>query len=154
MNMRISQRGFSSVMVIASIVMVASLCAFSLRFTASAQGSASVELLTERAQQAARAGYEWQRMQASLAVPACTPATNLVVPFTSGNFPVRVTCTQTAPSASTTDQAPVTSTSYNIAAYTITATSCWPAPAGCPNGAPPANYVQRTVVGTIEVPTP
>lgn len=150
MKTRSAQRGFSSVMVVAIIVLVASLCAYSLRFTAAAQGTASVELMTERAQQAARTGYEWQRMQVSLAVPVCTPVSNIVVPFTSGNFPVRVTCT--AASAGATDQAGATP--YNIAAYTITATACWPAPAGCPVAAPPANYVQRSVEGTVEVLTP
>ncbi|TAK76114.1 MAG: hypothetical protein EPO12_17245 [Aquabacterium sp.] len=141
-----TQRGFSTVMVIGIIVLMASLCAFALRFVAAAQSTASIDLLSARAQQAAEAGLEWQRMQIQQNPAPCPAAivTNLVVPFSTGNFSVRVTCT---PQGSLTDGTP-------ISMFSLSAVACYPSAGGvCPNAAAmPGEYVERQLTGIATKP--
>lgn len=141
-----ARRGFSSVMVIAIIVLLASLCAFAVRFVATARATASMDMLAARAQQAAESALEWQRMQIQQNAAPCpaTVVTNLVVPFTTGNFSVRVTCT---PQGSVTDGSA-------IALFSLTAVSCYPSAGGvCPNAAAmPGEYVERQLTGTATKP--
>ncbi|MGE5452267.1 MAG: hypothetical protein ACM3VZ_10565 [Acidobacteriota bacterium] len=139
------QRGFSSVLLIAIIVLLAGMTRFALQFVGGAEGAAALQLQAARAQRAAEAGIEWQRYQLRNFAPGgCAPATNFGIPSVSGNFPVTVTCSRT-PNAGVIHQ----ENGVSVYTYSFTATACWPAGAGgrCPNPAAvlPSDYVERAV---------
>ena len=141
------QRGFSSVLLIAIIVLLAGMTRYALQFVGGAEGAAALQLQTARAQRAAEAGVEWQRYQlrtAAVAGGGCALSTNFSIPSVSGNFPVTVTCNRTPNAGFTHSEAGVP-----VYTYSFTATACWPAGAGgrCPNPAAvlPSDYVERAV---------
>lgn len=132
------QRGFSSVLLIVIVVMLAGMTTFALRFVAGSQGSAATQLQAMRAQRAAEAAIEWQRYRLYKQLPgACTASTNLSMPSVSGAFPVTVKCQVTvSPKES----------GQTVNVFLFTATACWPASAGtCPALVPPDDYVQRAI---------
>lgn len=139
-----AQRGFSSVLLIAIIVLLAGMTTFALRFVAGAQGSASVQAQAMRAQRAAEAAIEWQRYSLFKAVQpgGCALTTNLSIPSVLGAMPVTVTCNRTPTPASVHSEG-----GTNFYTYTFTARACWPAGGGggCPNAALPSNYVERQI---------
>lgn len=138
-----TQRGFSSVMLIAIIVVLAGMTSFALNFLSASQGGVNADLLALRAEEAARAGVEWQRFRLNGAAPSCVAATSLAIPFSTGNFPVTVTCVRSSPAANYTD------TGGTYRSYQIVATACWPANAGGTCGVVAASqqpdYVERSV---------
>ena len=129
------QRGMSSVLLIVMIVMLAGMTNFALRFLSGMQGNAAAQVQVQRAQRAAEAALEWQRYRLRAAAN-CVGATNLLVPFATGNMQTSIACTRT-PAAAHNDGG-------TVYTYAITVTACAPAAAGvCPNPARPANYVER-----------
>lgn len=131
------QRGFSTIMLIVLVVVLASMTTFALRFVSGAQGIVTMGVQTSRVRHAAETAVEWQRYQLlNVGAPACV-ATNLNVPFTSGSVMATITCIPgvTQPEGG-----------QNITPYDIKVTACWPAgPAGCPNLAPPPDYVEQQI---------
>lgn len=129
------QRGMSSVLLIVIIVMLAGMTSFALRFVAGMQGDVAAQVQVQRAQRAAEAALEWQRYRLR-ATANCVAATNLQVPFATGNVQTSINCLRT-PAVAHADGG-------TVYTYAITVTACSPAAAGaCPNPARPANYVER-----------
>lgn len=141
------QRGFSSILLIAIVVLLASLTAAALRFIGSAQGSVAMDIRTLRAEQAANTALEWQRYRLRTQMPAaaaCVGLTQLNVPLTSGNVQVTVRCSRTPGAAVVHSEA-----GKSAYSYAFTATACAPAGAGgCPNPVASTDYVERTRTGT------
>ena len=140
------QRGFSTVLLIAIIVLLAGMTSFALQFVASAQGSAALDVKAVQVQQAAEAAIEWQRYRIRTLVPAAAGCvnTNVVLPFSAGNITATVTCYRT-PTATTVH----TEAGKSVYTYAFTAEACWPAgPTGCPNATPPANYIYRKITAS------
>mgnify|MGYP001167342363 FL=1 len=137
------QGGFSSILLIAIVVLLASLSAFALNFLRTGAGAQSSEILALRAEQAAKAALEWQRRR--VAGGTCTATQTFNVPLAAGNFPATLTCTQTSPGAGYTEGA------STIRTYQLGVTACWPATGGsCPVAiaAQSPDYVQRALTGT------
>ena len=66
------QGGFSSVLVIAAVVLMSSLMVFGITVLTSVQSGYTQELSSARANQAALAGLDWARYQiARPAIPLC-----------------------------------------------------------------------------------
>jgi MSHA biogenesis protein MshP len=88
-----NQRGFSLVVVLFLIVVVAALGTFAVKIGASQQQTVVLGLQTARASAAANSGLEWARAQINtVAVPNCNP-----LPFGAGlagmnGFQVTVSC--------------------------------------------------------------
>ncbi|MDE2593081.1 MAG: hypothetical protein KGL57_02490 [Burkholderiales bacterium] len=124
-------------MLIALVVILASMMTFALRFVAHAQGTANLDIQSSRVRHAAEAAVEWQRyLLRKNGAGACALSSNLVIPLTSGNVTATIKC---APSLATEAGQPV-----HI--YSFTATACWPAgPTGCSNNAPPSDYVEHQI---------
>ncbi|HET8871090.1 MAG TPA: hypothetical protein VFM48_11615 [Aquabacterium sp.] len=141
------QQGFSSILLVAIIVLLAGMTAFALRFVAATQGSSSLQVQAMRAQRAAQAAVEWQRYRLRLLSPGgCALSSSFTVPLVSGNFPVTVTCARTPTAATTYTENPSVGPPRTVYTYRFTATACWPASAGvCPNPTPPSNYVEKQV---------
>lgn len=141
------QRGFSSILLVAIIVLLASMTAFALRFVAGTQGSSSLQLQAMRAQRAAQAAVEWQRYRLRTSVPGgCAASSSFTAPLASGNFPVTVTCARTPSATTTYTETPTAGPSRTVYTYRFTATACWPAGGGvCPNPAPPSDYVEKQI---------
>ena len=128
------QKGFSSVLLIAIIVLLAGMTTFALRFVTSSQGGAAMRYQAQRVQRAADAAMEWQRYRLrNLGVAGCQATTSFNMPFSTGNVPVTVTCQRT-PVAMHTETAPPANKNYYT--YTFSATACMPSAGGsCPNPA-------------------
>lgn len=142
------QRGLSSILLIAIVVLLASMATFALRFVAGAQGDASALNQSLRVQQAAESGMEWLRYR--LRVGQCAPTTNITIPMSTGNIQATVTCvpTSAAPLSDFSGAGAVPGANENLMSYTLTATACWPqtAPNGCPNPSwAVLNYSERQV---------
>lgn len=142
------QRGVSSILLIAIIVLMASMATFALRFVAGAQGNASAFNQTLRVQQAAESGMEWLRYR--LRTGQCAPTTNITIPMSAGSIQATVTCVPTAavPNSDFSGAGPVPGANENLMSYTLTSTACWPqvAPNGCPHPSwATLNYSERQV---------
>lgn len=134
------QAGFSSVMVIAMVVLLAAMTTYALRFVSGSLGSQSLDTQVLRADQAAKAGIEWQRYRLrTLGLGGCANSTNITVPFQSSAFNVTVTCQRTPATLFTVGGI----NTYNN--FTFTATACSPTAGACPVTVQPLgpNYVQR-----------
>lgn len=135
------QSGFSSILLIAIIVLLAGMTTFALRFVAGAEGTSSALSQTLKAQQAAEAGMEWLRYR--LRAGQCQASSNVTIPMSTGNIQTTVTCVRTPAAMHTEGVGPGTVNSFT---YTLVSTACWPDAAGvCPNPVLSANYVARTV---------
>lgn len=141
-----AQRGVSSILLIAIIVLLASMATFALRFVASAQGTAGAMMQTMKAQYGAEAGMDWLRYR--LRAGQCQPSVNLTIPLSTGAIQATVTCTPAA-AALQSDYAgvgPGPGANENVMTYRLVSTACWPDVAGaCPNAALGANYVERQI---------
>jgi MSHA biogenesis protein MshP len=140
------QRGVSSILLIALIVLMASLGVFALNFVSTGQALNNTTLMGIRAEQAALAGLEWQRFKLNGAAPSCVNATTLAIALSSGNFPVTVLCTITSVPAAGYTEGPGPS----VRTYAYTATACWPSTGACPVApATPQepDYVERSISG-------
>ena len=146
------QKGFSSVLLIAIIVLLAGMTTFALRFVTSSQGGAAMRYQAQRVQRAADAAIEWQRYRLrNLGVAGCQATTSFNMPFSTGNVPVTVTCQRT-PVAMHTETAPPANKNYYT--YTFSATACMPSAGGvCPNPAVPAGYVAKQVTAVAACTT-
>lgn len=131
-----TQRGFSSILLIVIIVSLAGMTTVALRFVAGTQGAAGVQTQSMRAKRAAEAAIEWQRYR--LKSGTCSATANVNIPTGTGTFQVTTKCAST----STANEA-----GKVINTYLLTSTACWPAGPGgvCPNPAPVADYVVRSV---------
>lgn len=138
------QKGFSSILLIAIIVLLAGMTTFALRFVTSSQGGAAMRYQAQRVQRAADAAMEWQRYRLrNSGLAGCQASTSFNMPFSTGNVPVTVTCQRT-PVAMHTETAPPANKNYYT--YTFSATACMPSAGGsCPNPAVPAGYVAKQV---------
>ncbi len=144
------QKGFSSILLIAIIVLLAGMTTFALRFVTSSQGGAAMRYQAQRVQRAADAAIEWQRYRLrNSGLAGCQASTSFNMPFSTGNVPVTVTCQRT-PVAMHTETAPPA----NYYAYTLSATACYPSAGGtCPNPAVPAGYVAKQVTAVAACTT-
>lgn len=137
------QQGFSSILLIAIIVLLAGMTTFALRFVAGAEGNASALSQTLKAQQAAEAGMEWLRYR--LRAGQCQATRNVTIPMSTGNVQATVTCVRAPAVMHTEGVGPGVVNSFS---YTLVSTACWPDAAGsCPNPVLSANYVARVVRG-------
>lgn len=144
------QRGFSSVLVIVAMLLMASLLAFGVTVLSSTQGGYALELSHARATQAALAGLDWGRYQILRpAAPNCPASQNVALPGSMAPYTVTVRCVNNSPAA-----APGTFTdgATTLRIYTVTATACL-RPAGaptCPAATNSASYVEKTVSAWVE----
>lgn len=139
------QAGFSLVMVIFLIVVLAALAAFAVQIAMAQYQAADVELLEARAQAAADAGIEWGANLTLHASPVvfCAGAAPASKTFTLAQgalkgFAVTVACTSTQHQIYT--GAPPTAKYYEVYALTSTATY------GSYGG---PDYVARTVTRNV-----
>lgn len=141
------QRGFSSVLLIAIIVLLASMSAVAIRFVATTQGHTVVQMQWSKVNRAAETALEWQRYQIR-SNPACAASSNVLIPFSTGNVQVTVTCQRNPAGVTHTEGA------NNYFSYTITAIACHPAVGGaCPDASHPFNYVERRLTAVAVCPS-
>lgn len=139
---RLHQRGVSAVLLVAMLVFLASLTAYTLHFVGAAQGTRTMDLMLSRADQAAKAALEWQRYQLRNQPLAtrCAALTNIDVPLSTGLMRATVTCAVDVGS-------PFNENGTSVYSYTFTATACSPAVAGTcpvtPDASKPVGYVER-----------
>jgi MSHA biogenesis protein MshP len=136
------ERGFSVVVAIFLVVVLAGLAVIIASVTGIQQASGQLDVLGVRAYQGARAGMEWGAHSVldpnnpCAVMPSCpAPSTNLSgLPQSLSPFTVTVTCAQ----------ADSTEANRNLRVFTLVATACnQPSGGACPNAAPGAEYVER-----------
>lgn len=138
------QGGFSSVLVIAAVVLMSSLMVFGITVLTSVQSGYTQELSSTRANQAALAGLDWARYQiARPAVPLCPASQNVAMPGTLAPYTVTVRCTDNSPAAGYTEGA------TTVRVYLLEATACT-LPGGAVNCTPlttsnGADFVKKTL---------
>lgn len=140
---RQDQRGASMILVIAVLVLLGGLVAYSVGLVTSVNRGYARELSHARAHQAAEAGLEWARYRVTaLAVPQCAASPSInTLPGSLRPYTVTVLCTVTGP---------FNESGAPVRAYQLDATACSQPLAGqCPNPAPAADYVARTVTTVI-----
>lgn len=137
------QRGFSAVLMIGLIVLVAGMLSYAATVTSAAHDSTAREIASARVTQAARSGLEWGQFRVRPGVvPTCAANSNITLSYSSGNIAVTVTCTPSGP---------YTEGAASVSRYQITATACNPAAGGaCPNGAGGSEYVEAQTAGASE----
>jgi MSHA biogenesis protein MshP len=137
------QRGFSSVLVIVALLLMASLMAFGVTILSSTQGGYALELSHARAKQAAQAGLDWGRYQVLRpAVPNCPVLQNVAMPGSLSVFTVSVRCANNS----------FTEGGVPLKVYTLSVTACL-LPAGapsCPAVSTTSSYVEKTVTTWVE----
>ncbi|TAK92413.1 MAG: agglutinin biogenesis protein MshP [Burkholderiaceae bacterium] len=129
-------RGFTLVSAIFLVVILAALGAFIISVVRTTASSQNLDLLGQRAYQAAQAGIEWGAFQ-SLRNNTCTGTTLTFVGTTLADFSTTVTC-----SSSSADEL---GTTINL--DTIVALACNQPP--CPAASPGDNYVERQLTVTV-----
>lgn len=137
------QRGFSAILMIGLIVLVAGMLGYAVTVTSGMHDSSAREIASTRAMQAAQAGLEWGQFRVRPGIaPTCTAGSNITLPLSSGAIAVTVNCTASGP---------YTEGAASVTRYSFTATACNPAAAGaCPNPTGGADYVEAQVVGMAE----
>lgn len=137
------QGGFSAILMIALIVLVAGMLSYAVTVTSAAHDGIARELASSRVTQAAQSGLQWGQFRVRPGVaPACTASRNITVPYSSGNIAVTVTCAVSGP---------YTEGAATVSRYQFTATACRPAAGGaCPNAAGGSDYAEAQVSGTSE----
>lgn len=141
--MRNRQRGFSVVLMLALIVLVGGMLAYTVSLGSAMQASWAQEIGATRASQAAQAGLEWGRYRIRMGAAAnCAAATNLNLPLSSGAMPVTLRCTLSGTHIEG---------AATVRTYQLSATACRPAAAGsCPNAAASGDYVEQLATGSAE----
>ena len=131
------QRGFSLISAIFLLVVIAALGTFAVTLSTTQQQSASLDVMSARAYQAARAGIEWGAYQA-LRNGSCVANTPNVagLPGTLSGFSVTVGCVSTAYADTG------AANGVNVTVWNITSTATQGA-VGTPN------YVERQLNVTI-----
>jgi MSHA biogenesis protein MshP len=141
--------GFSIITALFLLVVMAALGAFIVSVSRVQSATLALDVLSSRADQAARAGVEWAAFQVldpngtdlSDNPPAC-PASVTNLTSLAGNlseFTVRVECTAATPAEKEGNR--------NIGAYKITSIAC--NRTVCPSAAPTQNYVERRVQAVL-----
>ncbi len=124
--------GLSGVLVLAALVLMASLSAFGVTLVTSVHTSFAQELSVARAAQAAEAGLERARFNLTRTpVPICPAVQTLAMPGTLAGYSSTVNCTLTGTHVEG---------GATVRTYSVSATGC-NAPA-CP-AAPGSDYVER-----------
>lgn len=142
-SVRRQQRGFSAILMIALIVLVAGMLSYAVTVTSAAHDSTARELASARVMRAAQSGLEWGQFRVRPGVaPLCAASSNITVPYSSGALAVTVTCTANGP---------YTEGAATVSRYQFTATACTPAAGGaCPNAAGGSDYAEAQVSGASE----
>lgn len=138
------QRGVSGVMVIAVLVLLGGLTAYTVGLVTSVQSSYARELSYARATQAAEAGLDWGRWRiTAAALPACTGTQTLTaLPGTLSPYAVTVRCTLSG----THVEGPST-----VRTYRVDSTACNVPSAGqCPSAVASGDYVQASASAIVE----
>ncbi len=137
------QRGFSAILMIALIVLVAGMLSYAVTVTSAAHDGTARELASARVTRAAQSGLEWGQFRVRPGVaPLCAANSNITVPYSSGAIAVTVTCTANGP---------YTEGAATVSRYQFTATACSPAVGGaCPNAAGGSDYAEAQVSATSE----
>lgn len=137
--MRASARGVSTITAILLITVLALLASAGIRMLRSTQNNATLDLQSQRAREAARAGIQTGFLRIAQTVPLCSNLNIANLPGTLAPLTVTLSCTATA---------------YNdggaITRYSLTATACsQPLAGACPNNpaSADANYVEATARG-------
>ena len=139
--MKRREQGFSVVLMIALIVLVGGMLAYTVSLGTTMSAAMAQEIGAARAAQAAQAGLEWGKFRVRQAAANCVAVTNLTMPLASGAMPVTVRCTPTVTNEG--------GTSVTIFHFDVTA--CRPAAAGtCPNAAGSGDYVEQVATGNAE----
>lgn len=133
------QRGASSLVVVALVVILGGLTAHAVGLVTAQADSGTRALAHARATQAAEAGLDWARFRL-LAVPApvCTAAQTITtLPGSLQPYAVTVRCTA----------GPVVNEAgIAVRQWRVQASACsQPVGGQCPNAAPGADYVERTL---------
>jgi MSHA biogenesis protein MshP len=137
------QRGLSSLLVIAVIVMLGSVSAYAVNLVTSAHAGNGLAHAQLRAQGAARAGLDWGRYRIAVpAAPLCTAVQSITtLPGSLAPYTVTVRCSAAAP---------VQESGVAVRAYALSVSACnRPAGGQCPNAAGGPDYVERTVTATL-----
>jgi MSHA biogenesis protein MshP len=137
------QQGASSLVVVALVVILGGLTAHAVGLVTAQADSGTRALAHGRATQAAEAGLDWARFRL-LAVPApvCAAAQTITtLPGTLQPYAVTVRCTA----------GPVVNEGgVAVRQWRIQASACsQPAGGVCPNAAPGADYVERTLTTLV-----
>jgi MSHA biogenesis protein MshP len=143
------ERGFSVVVAIFLLVVLAALSVIIVSVTGIQQASGQLDVLGVRAYHAARGGLEWgvhqvvdpNNSEAACGIRNCPASTNLSgLPQSLSPFTVTVTCSQVD----------ATEGNRNVRVFTLVATACnQPSGGACPNAAPAAEYVQRQLQASV-----
>lgn len=150
------ERGFSVVVAIFLLVVLAALSVIIVSVTGIQQASGQLDVLGVRAYQAARSGMEWGVRSvldpdntlnpascAAPVMPACPAATNLSgLPQSLAPFTVSVTCTQTD----------TTEGNRSLRVFLVVASACnEPEGGACPRVAAPTipDYVSRQLQASV-----
>lgn len=143
--MRQRQRGFSGLLVMAAIAVLASVGVWATGLVGSAADSMAQSTAVARAQEAAAAGLDWARWRARVpAAPLCSAVQNVALPGVLAGWTVTTRCTL----ASSRVEAGVT-----VRRWRISADACNQASAGaCPAAAPAAGYAQASRSAWVERP--
>lgn len=153
---RCASAGFSTVVAIFLVLVLAVLGALIASVAGLQQSSGQLDILGVRAYHSARAGMEWGAHAVldpgnSLNAGSCAPANMPVCPAPSTNlsgfggslapFTVTVSCTQTADT---------TEGNRKVRVFTVVASACnQPSGGACPNAAPTDGYVSRELQATF-----
>ena len=123
------QQGFSGVLALIALVILASLTAFGVTLMTSMHSSYAQEVTLARATLAAEAGLDWARYRIKIN-NVCTALQNLTLPGTMRLYRVTVRCTRNTPAPAT--SFPETGTVPAPQNYSVSADACI-VPAGSAN---------------------
>ncbi|MES2090082.1 MAG: hypothetical protein V4532_08915 [Pseudomonadota bacterium] len=145
---RHSQRGFSGVLAVIALVIMASLTSFGVNLMTSMHSTYAQEVSLAQATLAAEAGLDWARYRIKIN-NNCAALQNLALPGTLGLYRVTVRCTRVAPAPAISFPEGGTVPQY----YSVTADACIAPAAGanCPAPAPfGPDYVIKTLTTWVE----
>jgi MSHA biogenesis protein MshP len=137
---RPSQRGVSALLVLAVLVMLASITTYAVSLVTSAASSQARQVSHSRAQQAAQAGLQWAQWRVRVAATPQCPANAVFNALPGQLAPYRAIVSCTLARSTTEGGAPV-----NI--YRLDVTAC--NAAACPQTNPAAGYVEHRLSALV-----
>ncbi len=148
---RHTQRGFSGVLAVIALVLMASLAAFGMTLMTSMHSTYAQEVTLARATLAAEAGLDWARYRIKIN-NNCAALQNLALPNTLALYRVTVRCNRVSPApANSFPEAGTVPTPPQY--YSVTADACIAPAAGanCPAPGPfGPDYVIKTLTTWVE----
>lgn len=140
-----SQRGASSMLVIAVLVLLGSLTVYVAGLVSSVNNGLAMEVNLTRASQAAESGLDWGRYRVKVN-NTCNASQSIAMPASLSPYTVTVLCTRNNSTDGTIPRIQ----------YRITATACnLPLAGNCPNNtsiSPGPDYVEWQVTALVDYP--